>query len=245
MDDTVATLARTLAGMRAVDLSPRLERGIPRWPTHPHLVIDPTVVHAHDGYFCQTIAMAEHTGSHVDAPAHICADRMEATIDTFAVDHLVAPAVVYDFADRNLGPAQTVDAEDLLALEAKQRVAAGPGDIALVNFGWLQRHWRVDREAWYYARNQPGLSEAAVELLADRRVRAVGLDTIAGESPMLEGVFTHQAGHDRCWLPQGILILECLANLHQLPPSCFFAALPLSIQGGSGSPVRAVAFVPR
>lgn len=88
------------------------------------------------------------------------------------------------------------------------------------------------------------MSEAAVRLLAERQVRAVGTDTIAGEAPMRDGQFTHQAGHDRYWLPAGILILECLANMEQLPPTCFFAALPLRIRGGSGSPVRALAFVP-
>jgi kynurenine formamidase len=34
-------------------------------------------------------------------------------------------------------------------------------------------------------------------------------------------------------------------NLHLLPPFCLFLALPLKIRGGSGSPVRAVALVPR
>ena len=51
-----------------VDLSPVIEKGIPRWPSHPHLVIDKTVTHEHDGFYCQSISMAEHTGAHVDPP---------------------------------------------------------------------------------------------------------------------------------------------------------------------------------
>ena len=35
------------------------------------------------------------------------------------------------------------------------------------------------------------------------------------------------------------------AHLGTLPPFCLFVALPLKIRGGSGSPVRAVALVPR
>lgn len=38
---------------------------------------------------------------------------------------------------------------------------------------------------------------------------------------------------------------ENLNNLDKLPPFCLFLALPLKIRGGSGSPVRAVALVPR
>ena len=42
-----------------------------------------------------------------------------------------------------------------------------------------------------------------------------------------------------------IYIAENLKNLDRLMPFCLFAAFPLKIRGGSGSPVRAVALVPR
>jgi kynurenine formamidase len=38
---------------------------------------------------------------------------------------------------------------------------------------------------------------------------------------------------------------ENLNNLDVLPPFCLFLALPLKVRRGSGSPVRAVALVPR
>ena len=40
-------------------------------------------------------------------------------------------------------------------------------------------------------------------------------------------------------------IIENLKNLELLPPFVLFVALPLKIKGGSGSPIRAVAYVPR
>ena len=46
--DAVATLSGLVRGMRSVDLAPKLERGMLKFPTHPHMVIDPTVVHARD-----------------------------------------------------------------------------------------------------------------------------------------------------------------------------------------------------
>ncbi len=64
LENNVLTLASLIGGMRSVDLAPKLERGMPIFPTHPHLVIDPTVVHRRDGYYCQSISMAEHTGCH-------------------------------------------------------------------------------------------------------------------------------------------------------------------------------------
>ena len=106
----IEIVLKTLGGMRMVDLAPKLERGIPRWPTHPHLTIDKAVTHDHDGYYCQAIMMAEHTGAHVDAPAHMLPNRMDRTIDTFPADHLFASAVLYDFSDRDLKPGDLITA---------------------------------------------------------------------------------------------------------------------------------------
>ena len=39
--------------------------------------------------------------------------------------------------------------------------------------------------------------------------------------------------------------IENLKNLDRLPPFCYFVTFPLKVKGGSGSPVRAVALVPR
>jgi kynurenine formamidase len=46
-------------------------------------------------------------------------------------------------------------------------------------------------------------------------------------------------------LPERTMILENLANLDRLPPFSLFLALPLKILGGSGSPLRAIGFVPK
>ncbi|MCX7825178.1 MAG: cyclase family protein [Verrucomicrobiae bacterium] len=244
MNPTVADLSEMLARFEVVDLSPTLERGIPRWPTHPHLVIDPTVTHEHDGYYCQTLSLAEHTGAHVDVPAHMLPERKADTVDTLPPGALIAPAVVYNVAPRNLGPGDLLSADDLLGWERAHNERAGEGEIALLHFGWM-RHWRADRAAQFYATNAPGLDESAVKLLADRGVRAVGADTIAVDTPLKDGVAGPSWGHTTYWLPRGILIIEELTNLDKLPPRCLFIALPLKIKRGSGSPIRPVALIPR
>lgn len=48
----------------------------------------------------------------------------------------------------------------------------------------------------------------------------------------------------RTFLPKGILVIENLAHLDQIPgPRCQVIALPLKIKGASGSPLRVVAVV--
>src|SRR6185437_1892297 len=240
--DDVTTLGSLIRGMRSLDLAPKLERGMPKFPTHPHMVIDPTITHAHDGYYCQSLSMAEHTGCHCDAPAHIHANRMDQTIETFPVDRLIATARVYDFSDRDWVPGQVLSRQDILDFEEKHGAPVGRDEIALINFGWLRRFWFVDERAHFYARNQPGMDESVASLFRDRGVSAVGADTIACEIPIVEGKLGDDPGHGRHWLPNGILILECVARLEQLPRSCFLFAAPLPIENGSGSPLRPVAF---
>lgn len=241
-NNRVTELNRIIRSMQFVDLAPKLERGIPKFPSHPHMVIDPTITHARDGYYCQSLAMAEHTGCHCDAPAHIHADRMDQTVDTISADHLLATARVYDFSSRNFQPGEVITEKDILDYESLHGCPVNSGEIALVNFGWLKKYWHTDERAHFYARNQPGMDESVARLFRDRGVRAVGADTIACEIPIVNGVLGDDPGHGRHWLPNGILIIECMARLELLPRSCFLVATPLPIDKGSGSPLRPLAF---
>lgn len=244
MNDAVGTLSEILGGFDYIDLSPVLERGIPRWPTHPPVVIDPTITHDHDGYFCQTLNMGEHSGAHVDSPAHVIPYMKEHTIDTYPVGSLCGPAVVYDLSSFDLQPGERVGANSLLDLEKRTGAAAGEGDVVLLNFGW-QRYWRTDKEWKYYACNAPGLEEDAARLFFERKVRAVGSDTVACDTPVKDGEEYRSFGHFQYWLPNHIFIMEMLQNLSVLPARSYFLAFPLKIKGGSGSPIRPVALVPK
>lgn len=54
----------------------------------------------------------------------------------------------------------------------------------------------------------------------------------------MDGVSTDVLpGHMKHWLPNGILILECVANLELVSRRCLFVAAPLPIEHGSGSPL--------
>lgn len=233
-----------LASARVVDLSPTLRNGLPRWPAHPPLVVHPTITHERDGYYCQTLFIAEHIGAHVDAPAHTQPAMMEHTIDTMPPDALLAKASVFDLSPLALGPGDVADAEALRSVEAAHPEPLGEGEIALLNYGWMRREWREDGGWRGYAENGPGLAEDAVLWLADRGVRAVGADTLSCDQPLRDGVATQRSyGHKDHWLPRHIYMIEVLANLDLLPPRCFFMGLPLKIAGGSGSPLRPIALV--
>ncbi|WP_283674748.1 cyclase family protein [Butyricicoccus sp. Marseille-Q5471] len=242
MENRLAQLAELLSGASFIDLSPAIEHNMPKWPTHPQIIVDATITHEHDGYYCQTLVLGEHSGAHVDAPAHIIPAMMDCTIDTYPVNMLFGPAIVYDLQKLDAKPGERITAAQLLALEEQMQDQAGAGDIVLLNFGW-QQYWTLDKTWKYYATNEPGLDEDAVKLFADRRVKAVGSDTIACDTPVQDGYEMKSFGHQNYWLPHEIFIMEMLHNLDQLPTRCYFAALPLKIKNGSGSPIRPTAIV--
>src|SRR5215212_7897923 len=159
-NETAGTLAQLFdlySRCEVVDLSATLENDIPRWPTHPPLVVHHTLSHAHDGYFSNTIFAPEHIGTHCDAPAHSHANLPEQTVDRLATDAMMGPAVVIDLSPLDLQAGEMRRKEVILEWEAAHGLIQR-GDIVLLNFGWLRRHWRTDDQWVYYGKNSPGLS---------------------------------------------------------------------------------------
>lgn len=236
-------LLAAFAGCRIVDLSATLENDAPIWPSHPPLIIHKTITHERHGYFTNTLFMCEHTGTHCDAPAHAVPAMADQTIDVMPIGQMIGPACVVDLRPLALEAGDEAGPDSILAWEAANG-RIGHGEIVLINFGWHERHWTTDpAQSRFYVTNQPGLSEGAVRLIHERGAKALGSDNTNTEGAMKAGVMPSAPAHDRWFLPNGLPLIESLANLGRLPPRCLFIALPLKIKGGSGSPIRPVAVV--
>jgi kynurenine formamidase len=87
----------------------------------------------------------------------------------------------------------------------------------------------------------PGIdSSAARWLVAERRVKAVGIDTPSIDYGQSGTYDTH-----RILLGQNIPAFENVTSLERLPArGAWVVALPMKIKGGSGGPLRIVALVP-
>ena len=134
--DPAMTMLRTFfARVQIVDLGALLENEAPIWPTHPPLIIHPTITHDRHGYFTNTIFMPEHVGTHCDAPAHADPTQPDFTIDTYPIDAMIGPACIINVADRNLEAGVVLTAADLLAWEATDGEIQ-TGEIVLINFVW-------------------------------------------------------------------------------------------------------------
>ena len=245
------SLADLLAGHEIVDLSHAYDAETIYWPTEDGFELEVGFEGMTDGgyyYEANTFRSAEHGGTHLDAPIHFAEGRQ--TVEAIPLDHLVGPAVVIDVSSAALAdPDYRVTVADFEAWEAEH----GPlpdGVIVLLNTGYA-RFW-PDRERYMGTAERgaeavaklhfPGLHpDAARWLVEARRIHAVGLDTPSidyGQSTLFES--------HRVLFEANVPAFENVANLDGLPAHGFVvAALPMKIRGGSGGPLRIVAFVPR
>ena len=236
----------SLKTLSVVDASPLFETNMPGWFTHPTMSIVKDARNFEQyGYFAQTLVMSEHTGSHVDAPAHAIESMAKATIDTYPVDMLIGISKKYDLTKYNLKPAQTIQLKTIKEIERKKKFTLEKDDIVLLQTGWDKYYKpkaknREEREWW--GRNMPGLSPAVCRYFEETGVKAVGCDTAGCDERVINGKLLSSPGHKKYFLPRHIFIIECLQDLAKAPTVGIFVALPLKIKGGSGSPIRPIIF---
>ena len=146
-----------------------------------------------------------------------------------------------------LEPGEHVFREDLEAAERGQDVQIGQGDIVLVRTGHARRLSEVG--AWDTASSKAGLHPAAMSLLAERDIAVLGCDGNNDTAPSTtEGVAFPI--HVLALNAMGVLLLDYL-QLEDLRAACdamgrwefMFAAAPLRMAGGTGSPLNPLAIL--
>ncbi len=252
-----------LSQMKMVDLTVPLSPDHPtQWPGGNRLEIER--INWYDDnmpYFNRLLKMEEHTGTHVDAPAHFIPDpdlnfphagpAGKMTVDKIELKQLVAPCAVMDASDL-VGKAEPAKSPEVSLERVKQwedeHGDIRAGDCVLMSSGWSDRYYRPGDDAKAYAEHAvvdgsvpawPAFSTACIDYFADKGVTLIGTDCPSGGG--LDALMeTHYAA-----LGSGMPFVESLTRLIELPPrGAIFIFLPLKIAGGSGAPGRAIALVP-
>jgi kynurenine formamidase len=221
-----------------IDLSHTLEEGIPAWPTHARF--SSTLYESQELGDVAThhgLTISEHTGTHMDAPLHFVPEGpAHYGTDEIPLECLAGRAATIEATDLGSDDLLTVDH---IASWEREHGPIERGDRVLVRYGWDSR-WTTGLEGRRFLEDWPGLSGEAAEYLVGKGTALVGCDTLAVDAA---GSPENPAHH--ALLGNEVYVVENLKNLDRLPPFSLFLALPLKIRGGSGSPVRAVALVPR
>ncbi len=242
----IQELAQLLGGMHVVDLSPTFSTNMPGWHSHPNvMIIEDARNFAQNGYFLQTIILPEHSGCHVDAPAHVLPDKADQTIDIFPANSLFGIAKKIDLSQENYAPGELAPLSKVEDVMKQAGITIEKGDIVIFDFGYDKYLTDVEQKPAHlrnwWGENEPGLAEDVCRFLSERGVKAVGSDTPACDMAQINGQITAGFGHAHYFLPNGIFIIEGLYGLAKVPASFYFIALPLKIKGGSGSPLRPIA----
>jgi kynurenine formamidase len=247
------------------DLSHQLETGIPHHPNHPPYSFTLTKRHGEVMYPEGVSAAAEmittggHVGTHMDGFAHVSrlglvyggheiydqqsygggveVQSVHEMSPVLAPGHLVDATVALG---RDLTPSDGIDA-DLLESWFSEHARPEPGSVVLIRTGWDQ-HWRDNATFLGTQTGAPGVVESGARWLTDHGVVATGTDTVAFELMPAPSLPVH------CHLlvDSGVPIMEAM-NLHPISSrgiwEFFFTAAPLPVKGGTGSPIRPLAFV--
>jgi kynurenine formamidase len=234
-----------------VDLSHPYDAQTIYWPTAEEFKLNKVAEGVTpQGYYyaANTFSTAEHGGTHIDAPVHFAEGHH--TVDQIPLEQLIGQGVVVDVTAQCATNADyQINVADFERWE-REHGELPRGAIVLLRTGYgklwpdRKKYLGTDErgEAAVAKLHFPGLApDAARWLASNRSIKAVGLDTASidyGQSTQFE---SHRALFDK-----NIPALENLAPLDALPASGFHVvALPMKIGGGSGGPVRAVAFVTR
>jgi len=259
-------------GYRIIDLEFVREVDMPAMPTHkppfsfelvhPHEDSDPKIQGVRTSAWGSIIAN-EHSGTHVDAFCHQAESgvmhggfKVSPETETRAGFTVNGAENLPIFFDRgilldvaalkgvnSLEPNYRVTAKDLSECCRVQNTKITEGCVALVNLGNAQ-HWN-DRGRYL---NCPGMSAEASQMLADKRVRAVGADNFGWDEPtnFVEEMHCNGPGHVILIVRNGINIFENL-NLTELAASgaheFIFVAAPIRIKGATGGSVRPLALI--
>jgi kynurenine formamidase len=244
MSTTAAAALEALKGLRCVDLTYPWESSMPFFPgknAKPFERVQ-TVTLEMAGVNSGRFSMSEHTGTHLDAPIHFIDGQISA--ERIPVDDLVAAAIVIDVTsaaaeDRDY----RMSIEDVAAWEDRNGTVPD-GCYVLMRSGWT-RYWS-DPDAYIgfdadRVMHHPAVSPAAAQVLVDRGVLGVGVDTLSVDNASPSDVRSpsHKILHGA-----GRYVIENLANLEQLPERdivLFVGALPI-VDGTAGS-ARVLAFI--
>lgn len=201
-------------------------------------------------WYWNYLTVGEHAGTHFDAPCHWVTGKDKPCLDAIPAAQFIGPAAVID---------------------ATATVAAGNPDFIVTKqaiLDWEAANGRLPAKAWVLLRSgwgaraqdtkaflnvgadgaphYPGFGKESAEFLITERdvlgvgTEAIGTDAAVGatsDPPFPNHSLMHGAGK---------FGLTQLANLDKLPAKgAVIVATPMKIEGASGSPVHAIALVPR
>lgn len=213
--------------MKMIDCTQLIEKDMPVYPGTAAASLSVVNTHEKDGFRETLFQFTSHTGTHMDAPYHLFAERTK--LEELPLSQFVGRGLVIDCTD--VGAGGSIGMEHI----APVRALADAADFLLFHTGWSQ-YWG---KAAYFG-EYPVVDLAVCQYALDSGKKGLGFDTI-GIDPIADPSLTR---HKFLLSQKDIVIIENLTNLEKIGGDLFFfTALPLKYREADGSPVRAAAML--
>ena len=207
--------------MKVTDLTHMIHTEMPVYPGTERPVLQKANTLEKDGFQEAKITMYSHTGTHIDAPAHMLREGLY--LDDFKIDQFIGKALILDFSKIDV---PLVELDNLRPYEEKIRKV----DFIILRTGW-SNYWGEDK----YYENFPTLSEESAQWLSEFNLKGIGIDAIS-----IDDMNTDTFAIHKLFLAKNILIIENLTNLESIDHEYFILSImPLKTKSADGSPVRA------
>lgn len=202
--------------MNILDISWPIHRGMVEYKDKAVVDIIQVKNFAQDGIYQSELRLSSHTGTHVDAPYHILRDgkRIE------HIDKIVGPCKVLDL----MAVKYAITADDLKQFDIEEN-----------NILLLKTKNSLLSATGFFNYDFVYLEASGAEYLAQKKVRAVGIDYL--------GLEREQPDHPshKALLSAGISVIEGLRLEHTDPQIRYtLICLPLKMIGTEAAPARAI-----
>jgi kynurenine formamidase len=212
--------------MKIIDLTYPISENMPMYPGTDAPTLHVAYSHKDYGFMETLISLYSHTGTHIDAPAHLFADGL--TLDQYPVKQFVGKALVIDC--RKLKKGERIS---MSLLEGKEN-ALQEAEFILFLTGHSAFWGSPD-----YFDNFPVMSQEVVEWVNRRKLKGIGIDAPSFDPIATDGeLHNHQA----ILKTNNTVLLENLCKLEEIGDNPFtLCALPLNTVNADGAPARIIA----
>ena len=241
--------ATPFASGKWIDLSYDFSDKTIYWPTAETFRFDTAFEGITPGgfyYSAFNFCAAEHGGTHLDAPVHFAAGKW--STDQIPLESLTGDVVVIDVSGKAMAnPDYQISADDIQTWEKINGVITD-NSILFFKTGYgsfypdAKKYLGTDERGTEAVAKLhfPGIHPNAAEwLTANRKIKAIGVDLASIDYGQSKDFKTHQVFYGA-----NIPGFENVANMDKLPlKGAYIIALPMKIKGGSGAPLRIVAWL--
>ena len=219
--------------MKIIDLTHLIAENMPMYPGTDAPTLHVACNHDKHGFMETHIGMNSHTGTHIDAPAHIYANGF--TLDKYPVEQFVGKALVVDCRKLEKG--------EKISIQMLEEKGSALYEIDFILF--LTGHSKLWGNSGYYFSAFPILSHEVIEWVNQRKLKGVGIDAPSFDPVTVDELAqpTDELHNHRAILKTNhTILLENLCNLEKIGDKIFtLYALPLNTVNADGCPARIIA----